>query len=538
MTLRVGEADTLFKVLDGAISPVRLFAALRGPDSPHAFLLESADMHTGTAERSLGAAQPCLRIQGRGLDWEMASFNRTGEKLLLAVQPRLDFVSGLTVEAGETGPTRLRGTLPEPVAALEERRRLELPGPMDLLRAIHGVCRPARQPAFPPGGLFGAFAYDFVDCFESLPPPAADPQPVPDFVFYFADHLFVVDHVHDRTVFVATALGLDRPEEEYQRAQELIVELEAAADSAPELEPLPAPAPFSTGDVQTDMDDSVFADTVTRLKDQILAGDVFQVVPSRSFQSPLSVDAPLQVYRRLRRLNPSPYMFFLRMGDSTLLGASPETALRYKADTGRVEIRPIAGTRPRGFSRGRVDHDLDSRYEADLRLDEKELAEHMMLVDLARNDVARVSTPGTRRVDALLTVEKYSHVQHLVSRVSGTLRDGLDPLHAYLATMNMGTLTGAPKVEAMRLLRKVEKTRRGFYGGAVGYYMLNRDFDTAIIIRSLLLTKDRAVARAGAGVVYDSVPRLEAEETWNKARAPLTALGLLPVEAGAPVVKK
>ena len=289
----------------------------------------------------------------------------------------------------------------------------------------------------------------------------------------------------------------------------------------PDLPPAPS---LGRDDVSVDLDDGEYAAVVRDLKEHILDGDVFQIVPSRTFTAPCR-EEPLAVYRRLRKLNPSPYMFFVRMEGQTLLAASPETALKVSAD-GKVEIRPIAGTRPRGLIDGKVDVDLDGRYEAELKLDEKELAEHVMLVDLARNDVARVSKPRTREVPRLFEVEKYSHVQHLVSCVSGQLKEGLDPLHAYVATMNMGTLTGAPKVEAMRLLRQTEATRRGYYGGAAGYYMLNGDFDSAIVIRSLLLTGDVAIARAGAGVVYDSIPEAEAEETRNKARAPLAALGL------------
>ncbi|MBM4119258.1 anthranilate synthase component I, partial [bacterium] len=287
--------------------------------------------------------------------------------------------------------------------------------------------------------------------------------------------------------------------------------------------------------VATDLDDAAYAAVVARCQAHIRAGDVFQIVPSRSFCAPCA-EAPLAVYRRLRALNPSPYMFFLRLGELTLLGASPETALKVSRAPASgaadgvwdLSIRPIAGTRPRGRRGEQIDPDLDSRYESELKLDAKELAEHVMLVDLARNDVARVSEPGSRLAEALFVVEKYSHVQHLVSRVTGRLAAGLDPLHAYLATMNMGTLTGAPKVEAMRLLRRFEPTRRGFYGGAVGYYLLDGEFDTAIVIRSLLLADGRAIARAGAGVVYDSLPAREAAETRHKARAPLAALGLAP----------
>ena len=513
-----GRARPLSKVLNGSVDPLRMFAALSGGGAhPHAFLLESADVHSGSAERSLGCAEPCLRVSGRGHDFELLALNRTGEKMLAVLAPKLDFASDL-----EIGDMRTTGRLPAPRTGLEERDRLREPGPMDLLRAINSAFRPDSGAGFPPGGLFGAFAYDFIDQFESLPDEQDDPHPVPDYVFYFADHFFLVDHLHDRSIFVATALGLPDSEEEYARAQELLRHYETMAETAPELSALPKAPVLNEDELELDLSDAEYETVVERLKNHILAGDVFQIVPSRSFEAPAREDA-LTTYRRLRALNPSPYMFFLRMGEDTLLGASPETAL--KVSGGRAEIRPIAGTKPRGFRGDSLDEDLDARYEAELKLDSKELAEHVMLVDLARNDVARVSCAGTRRVDRLFTVEKYSHVQHLVSSVSGKLRDDFDPLHAYLATMNMGTLTGAPKVEAMRLLRETERTRRGFYGGSVGYWMLDGDFDTCIVIRSLFITGGRAIARAGAGVVYDSVPEREADETRRKAAAPLAALG-------------
>lgn len=520
-----GQSAPLFKIKSGAIDPLRLFSALSEQGrAPHAFLLESADIHTHTAERSLGCADPCLRLMCRGPDWEMAALNRTGEKVLKAVRPKLGFTVKVEVEEGEAGPRKLRGKLPEFSVCLEERARLRQPGPMDLLRAIKERFPVREDQGFPPGGLFGAFAYDLVDCFEKLPVEQEDPLSVPDLAFYLADHFFLIDHVHDRLTFVATALDVDEPEEEHHRAQALIREYEEKASTAPPLDPLPPSSLLEADQVKTDLDDGEYAQVVTRLKEHILAGDVFQIVPSRSFKAPLQ-ETPMTVYRRLKALNPSPYMFYFRWRETTLLGASPETALKVRARDRKVQIRPIAGTRPRGLVAGKLDQDLDTRYEAELKLDAKELAEHVMLVDLARNDVARVSEPGTRQVERLFTVEKYSHVQHLVSHVSGILRADLDPLHAYLATMNMGTLTGAPKVEAMALLRKTERTRRGFYGGAIGYYMLDGEFDTAIVIRSLVLQGEWAWARAGAGVVYDSVPELEALETLNKAGAPLAGLG-------------
>ena len=218
-------------------------------------------------------------------------------------------------------------------------------------------------------------------------------------------------------------------------------------------------------------------------------------------------------------------MFYMQDTAFSIFGASPESALKYERESNQVEIYPIAGTRPRGKRPdGSIDRDLDSRIELNLREDTKEKSEHIMLVDLARNDVAKVSRPGTRYVKDLLKVDRYSHVMHLVSRVVGQLRDDLDPLHAYQACMNMGTLVGAPKVSAATLIREVEKKRRGSYGGAVGYLNGQGDMDTCIVIRSAFVKNGTAYIQAGAGVVYDSVPQAEADETRAKAQAVIGAV--------------
>ena len=267
-----------------------------------------------------------------------------------------------------------------------------------------------------------------------------------------------------------------------------------------------------------DVSDEAFLASVGKFLNHIERGDIFQGVLSRGLEMESGVD-PLAVYRVLRTQNPSPYMFHVDLGDGVLLGASPETCV--KVEDRRLEIRPIAGTAPRGFSDdGTIDEELDSRLAIGLLLDSKEQAEHAMLVDLARNDVARVAIPGSRRVRDPFTIEKYSHVQHLVSGVSGELRPELDALHAYRASANMGTLTGAPKLRAMELIRETEPFARGYYGGAVGYLLQDGTFDSCIVIRSLRYRPPGIYStRAGAGIVADSVPARELEETAHKARA-------------------
>ncbi|MDU0348760.1 anthranilate synthase component 1, partial [Actinomyces sp. MRS3W] len=269
--------------------------------------------------------------------------------------------------------------------------------------------------------------------------------------------------------------------------------------------------------------DTEYAGVVEAMKESITAGEVYQVVPARGFTLPCP-DA-LAAYHQLRRSNPSPYMFYVGAPDFELLGASPESALLHSATTGRVAIRPIAGTRPRGLAPdGLVDHERDTRLELELRTDDKEVAEHVMLVDLARNDVARVSVPGTRRVDDLLRVDRYSRVMHLVSEVSGQLAPDLDALDAFRASMTMGTLTGAPKLRAAELIRGAEGVRRGSYGGSVGYVRGDGELDTCIVIRSAFVREGTALVQAGAGVVADSVPAAEAAETVHKASAVLAAI--------------
>ena len=262
---------------------------------------------------------------------------------------------------------------------------------------------------------------------------------------------------------------------------------------------------------------------VRQMQKAIRAGEIFQVVPSRRFSLPCP--SPLAAYDVLKKSNPSPYMFFMQDNDFTLFGASPESSLKYDATSRQIEIYPIAGTRPRGRrADGSLDRDLDSRIELEMRTDHKELSEHLMLVDLARNDLARICTPGSRYVADLTKVDRYSFVMHLVSRVVGELRHDLDVLHAYRACMNMGTLSGAPKVRAMQLIAEAEGRRRGSYGGAVGYFTAHGDLDTCIVIRSAYVEDGIATVQAGAGIVLDSVPQSEADETRSKARAVLRAI--------------
>jgi anthranilate synthase component 1 len=293
---------------------------------------------------------------------------------------------------------------------------------------------------------------------------------------------------------------------------------------APALDLAAPPDPSaSPPDVEVSMSDEAYGAAVERAKEYIRAGDAFQVVPARTFSVPARGADPFDVYRALRVLSPAPYMYLLEMPGAdgappvAIAGASPETLVRVEA--GRITLRPIAGTKPRGRSR-----EEDEKLAREMLSDPKERAEHVMLIDLARNDVGRVSQPGSVVVPDRMFVERYSHVMHITSEVQGTLRKGMGPWDVMRATFPAGTLTGAPKVRAMQIIRELETRRRGAYGGAIGYVTRGNDLDLAIAIRTVVLTNDRFEVTAGAGIVADSVPESEALETRNKARAALAAI--------------
>lgn len=474
-----------------------LFAHIGGLDAEDSVLLESADITTRNGLQSVAVLRASIRVTCTGNRVEVQPLTPSGEVI----------AANLGLEDYRVG----EGVYEFPASdAADERERLTAPSSADVLRALTTRAGYGNED-FP--FLAGGFAYDYLDSFEQLPDVAEGPNTYPDFQFVLAEVLLRVNH-ETSTAYLA---GVDATGEG--------IDLEPLASlidgPVPAYEPTTGSAERAV--VKASMPDAEFRGHVEGLKEHIANGDIYQVVPARAFTAECT-DA-FGAYRRLRESNPSPYMFYLRNPGYELFGASPESNLKFDHTTRQVELYPIAGTRPRGLNPdGTVNHELDTRMELELRTDAKEVAEHTMLVDLARNDMARVAEPRTRRVRELLQVDHYSRVMHLVSRVTATLAKDLDALDAYRACMNMGTLTGAPKLRATELLRGVEGTRRGSYGGAVGYLHGSGDFDTCIVIRSAFVADGVATVQAGAGVVRDSVPQAEVDETLHKAYAVLQAL--------------
>ena len=488
-------------------------------------LLESADITTKASRTTVAVLEASARLTcwgGTVMAEALDAVDGAGSGADgLAALARLE--EGLAEHVTDRAPGRLTLTLPticEDDPSIEERERLTALSTIEPLRLLARA--EVDHPHLPLEA--GAFAFDYLSTFESLPEVAQGANTCPDYLFYDARIILVVDHPTQEATLVGASVDATDLERRMETLAAAIDGIEDPADSANTAIEAPAGGPDSPvlHAVPT-VSDADFEAVVEEMRGYIADGDVYQVVPSRGF----TIDCPdaLAAYHVLRHANPSPYMFYLAAPDFELFGASPESALLYSVRSGRVAIRPIAGTRPRGlYPDGSVDHERDTRLELELRTDAKEVAEHVMLVDLARNDVARVSRPGTRSVQDLLRVDRYSRVMHLVSEVSGELAEDLDALDAFRASMTMGTLTGAPKLRAAELIRQAEGVRRGSYGGSVGYIRGDGELDTCIVIRSGFVSAGTALVQAGAGVVAASSPAAEAAETVHKARAVLEAV--------------
>jgi len=519
-TAAIGHVHTLSDTAHYQADPLAVYHKICG-NKDHNLLLESAEIDKKHQLKSLLLTDTALKIVCNGNTVTFTALTANGTSALHFAEQALQQHATL-----ELSQNKLIATFPEVTQQLDEKSRLLAVNPFQCLRLFNDLV-PAMSDELHDFSVFlgGVFAFDMMSMSEKLPDVTEGDNTCPDFVYYLAETLVVIDHETQTSEIIGNVFSGPCVEESNRTIRARLTELKTLL-----AQNYTATQHNKTNNrveltVNTDISDEQFCANVNQLKENIKAGDIFQVVPSRTFNLPCS--NTLNAYKSLKQSNPSPYMFYLKDSDFCMFGASPESALKYQHKNRQVEIYPIAGTRPRGFNPdGTLSPDLDSRIELDLRLDKKELAEHIMLVDLARNDIARVSQAGTRHVADLLKVDRYSHVMHLVSRVCGTLASDLDALHAYQSCMNMGTLSGAPKVKATELIRKIEGKRRGSYGGAVGYLTGKGEMDTCIVIRSAFVHNGVAQVQAGAGVVYDSNPQSEADETKQKAQAVINAIKL------------
>jgi anthranilate synthase component 1 len=470
------------RFVDDCETPVSAFLKLRAGEEPGApcFLLESAEQGQVGRYSFVGLRPRAV------LRWSEGTLSEW---------------SGEEVAGG--GPPSRTEAAPDPYAAVARRLGEYRPAPVDDL------------PPFA-GGAVGFFAYDLVRTVEPLGEPNPDPLGLPDLALMITDAMLVFDHLRHELTILACAFadeegGIDAA---YERAAATIAAMRErlrAAVPVPERPVVSAPPEFVSN-----LKREEFEAIVARIIEYVHAGDAFQVVPSQRFSAPAPVEA-FSVYRGLRAVNPSPYMYFLEFGDFQIAGASPEPLV--KVEGRQVSSRPIAGTSPRGRS-----EEEDRRLAERLINDPKERAEHVMLVDLGRNDLGRVCEYGSVEVDELMVVETYSHVLHIVSQVSGRLREGVTAMDVMRSCLPVGTLSGAPKVRAMQIIDELEPVKRGGYGGAVGYLSWNGDLDTAIHIRTVVAKDGQLHVQAGGGTVADAKPSYEWTESVNKAKAVFRAV--------------
>ncbi len=395
----------------------------------------------------------------------------------------------------------------------------------------------SRTPGLPPftGGPVGYISYDAIRYIENIPDSHEREDDLPDVLFYIFDTVVAFDHARHRLLLITNVLYEDLPTDPselrkvYDKAQDQLDHLQeqisqrVSGEEAPARIPKLPPLMIDEG-MRSNFTQEQFEAAVIKAKEYIASGDAFQIVLSQRFEKETDID-PFAAYRFLRALNPSPYLFYLEWGETALFGSSPEILV--KVEDRVVSVRPIAGTRPRGKT-----PQEDQDHEEDLLADEKELAEHRMLVDLGRNDVGRVAKFGTIELSKLQIIERYSHVMHIVSEVEGELQEGLDSLDAFQAGFPAGTVSGAPKIRAMEIIDELEPTRRGIYAGAVGYLDFAGNLDTCIAIRTIVFHKGKVRIQAGAGLVADSVPETEYMETVHKATALFEAVRSAEVELG------
>jgi anthranilate synthase component 1 len=415
-------------------------------------------------------------------------------------------------------PREIYRLYPDHLELEKKGKRKRLPG--EPLEALHQVVQSIGSESGPipfTGGFVGYFGYDLIRLVERLPDRPADPFDLPVALLARFDTLIVFDHAHQRVLAISNEIedevSMEAAEKELARLSRLLTEEAGGGGVA-----MPGQPPGASATDLPSLDSGSYRRAVLMAKEHIAAGDIFQVVLARRWRVPRRIE-PLALYRALRMVNPSPYMVLLESPDVSLVGASPEMLVRKQGR--HIETRPIAGTRPRG-----MDADGDKRLAEDLLADPKERAEHVMLVDLGRNDLGRVAESGSVRVPTFMEIEHYSHVMHLVSSVEAELATGKDALDALLACFPAGTVSGAPKIRAMQIIDELEPEARGPYAGAVGYLSFSGDLDTCIAIRTLVVREAETSITAGAGIVADSDPAAEERETKNKAAALLAAVAL------------
>ena len=513
-------------------TPLSAYHKIRGQGE--SFLFESVEGGEHLGRYSFVGCNPRAVIRQMGDRIELIENGKLVEQFIVSHAPHQHVTASKHVTVSEP-VLKQYGRVEEMIVSYTHGEGEPAKAPQvvrDGLAVVEGVMknyRPVSLPSLPrfTGGAVGFIGYEFIHDVEPVVPrPASDDLKTPVMYFLIADELLIFDRVAQTITVLVNAVLEEgaNPTDAYDNAVAEIERLMSLLEQPTQHEPVTVPPEVPSVSFESNVTREQFLERVLKAKEYITGGDIIQVVGSQRFSTPVKA-SPLEIYRAARSINPSPYMFLLELEGMALVGASPE--LHVRCEDHKVEIRPIAGTRPRGKTT-----EQDVKNEQELLADPKERAEHVMLVDLARNDLGRVCEYGSVQVKDLMIIERYSHVMHIVSQVEGRLADDRTPYDLMRATFPAGTLSGAPKVRAMQIISELEQTQRGPYGGCVGYFSFNGNLDCCITIRTALIKGGRAYVQAGGGWVNDSQPEAEFDETVNKAKAMLKAVALAETFAG------
>lgn len=501
---KIGEVVPVYKVTEGT-DALDYFAKLSNHGRiKNTILFEFKD-------KIIGSAAPCLKLTGNKENFEITALNNLGKKFLDFLKGDFKFCS-----KAQYSQNKITGTLQQAKKAVSEDQRLKLKSHMDIIRQVAFKFKPTLKPFMPYCGLFGIFSYDFIEHFEEMPE-KEDILNEPYYEFYFLDNLFVMDKKEDKMHLIANALIMgDKREKTYN---ECLKTIECYENNLKKKPSKIKKYKLKEHVITTDTEKEEFEAIIQKIKKNILEGNIYSALPSRTIISNYNSE-PFDIYRRLR--NKSPYAFYFNSDKGTLLGTSHEMCLKVEGKEEKtIEIKPIGNIKSFGF-KDKDNIDTENKYEAELKIDFKEIAKHIMAIDAARSDISRVSKLGTRHLDNIFVVEKYFDKQHLTSSIKGILKEDLDALHAYISCMNR--LSGYPKISAMRLLRQLEENKKGYFHGTACYINPDKDFYGSIIKNTIRLKNKKAHIPLNADIVYDSIAEKEFKDTEKKAKTCLEAI--------------
>lgn len=494
---KIGQLVPIYKTISTSLNASEYFAKLSDYGrNKNSIFFESGETIERYGEISLGTTNPCLRISGKGDYFEIKSLNNLGKDIIDYIKKDFGFCKKV-----EKKKDCISGFIEPFKGNVSEDQRLKQKTHMEILRKIIFQFKPVEKLSIPSCGLFGAFSFDLINHFEDITNIQQDLLQAPDYLFYLADHLFVIDHKKNETHLIACALLThNKKDAVYKRCLKIIQDYEQIFKNKPATSKKSKPRNFT---VENGVSQQEFENQIARVKQNLTLGNIYKTFITNTMISDYNSE-PFDIYKKLKERNPKPYMFFINDKEGILIGGSNNPVKIYGDQEKKVEIKISSGDKPRGVINNQIDTDLDNKYGIELKTDKQLLIDHTMMVDMARNDVARISKYNSREVSNPFIIEKFSNKQQLSTIIKGTLREDLDSLNAYNSLMNNGMINGLPKIRSLKMIMELEKNKRGFFGGLVCYITPDNDLNGGIITELLLLKNNKAFIMEGTGVIFGS----------------------------------